>query len=386
MTMKPPPWFKKNQPSASNGGPKAATYSPRKINGKVLMLRDIPNGPPDPRPAKPAKPFKGGGGSFGGGGATGSWDAPAPPPFAIKGRNVTLPPAGCYHVRDCATKPLMGIEAVNVYSSPSEPTSGECRDIQAGSMLPLDEAFNSVTARTSGRSLYGGHKNPRGDRLNHRRLWYCPGPTKIWQTSQIGPLLDPARDPNEQRREPALFVPPMPPVAVPPLFGGRSAVVIGPTLPRSFEPASTSPPRGRSKERKGGKWARGAFRAMDFVSEASEMLDCVYDALPKATRKAWEKEHKPEGTWKKDGNRMIDQFGQYGISGADWKGPAIYMFYDQIDLDKMMVCLIKNHLSDKVMGLAQSRKAALTGQNTFGRGGSEQWLRNSGLLGRRRGK
>ena len=97
------------------------------------------------------------------------------------------------------------------------------------------------------------------------------------------------------------------------------------------------------------------YKALDAVSESAEVVDAVYDALPKDVRKRWEKERFPDARWIRDKNtgewvrvgveRPGDNFGQYGIDGADWKLQALYYNWHKVDVEKAIKNIIKNELN-----------------------------------------
>lgn len=152
---------------------------------------------------------------------------------------------------------------------------------------------------------------------------------------------------------PFIFV--FPPVAAP----------IAP-LPR---PRGRARPRARTRERKAKGAIRSIFRILDAVSESAEVVDCFYSALPKATRKRWEKGRDYDRNTR--GNQisrgLIDKAGQYGIDGADWKLQALYHNWDKVDFNEGMECAIKNHFEDQIVGAVgrQLSKRNLQGITTI---------------------
>jgi len=117
---------------------------------------------------------------------------------------------------------------------------------------------------------------------------------------------------------------------------------------RALPRLSIGPPPAGTKERKSREASAGVgvaiFRALDVVSEGAEVIDAFYEALPDNIRKRWEK------NFKRDKGFSIDQAGQYGIDGADWKASALYHNWDKVDLNRAASNLIKNHLEDKAWG------------------------------------
>ena len=49
-------------------------------------------------------------------------------------------------------------------------------------------------------------------------------------------------------------------------------------------------------------------------------------------------------------DRPGDQYGQYGIEGADWKAQALWEHWDKVDMEAAMENLFKNYVEDKVIG------------------------------------
>jgi len=86
------------------------------------------------------------------------------------------------------------------------------------------------------------------------------------------------------------------------------------------------------------------FNALDNVSEGAEVIDAIYKALPKSVRKRWEEKHGREAA------PFIDNAGQYGIDGADWKAKAIYYNMHKIDWDEAARNVIKNAVEDRILG------------------------------------
>lgn len=81
------------------------------------------------------------------------------------------------------------------------------------------------------------------------------------------------------------------------------------------------------------------FKALDEVSEASEIIDAFYDALPYEYQ-----------TCPKKGRGLADAAGQYGIDGADCKGMALYNHWDKVNMTEALKNVFKNYVSDKIIG------------------------------------
>lgn len=81
------------------------------------------------------------------------------------------------------------------------------------------------------------------------------------------------------------------------------------------------------------------FKVLDEVSEASEIIDAFYDALPYEYQ-----------TCPKKGRGLADAAGQYGIDGADCKGMALYNHWDKVNMTEALKNVFKNYVSDKIIG------------------------------------
>lgn len=199
---------------------------------------------------------------------------------------------------------------------------------------------------------------------------YLPGPRSfpVPTGSPTAPMINP--------NLPGALVPAMPPVpdmippdapAVDPVMKAEIGGAPEP-VPRWFarpKPSMTrsQPPKKGEKEKK----TRGPVqfghmlaKAMDTISEGAEVVDAVYKALPPKLRGAIEADpaHSDKRGW-------ADQFGQYGISGADWKLKAIYDNFDQLDAVEAFKNIIVNEAEDRVYGAAfRERKQVLAAGNS----------------------
>lgn len=121
------------------------------------------------------------------------------------------------------------------------------------------------------------------------------------------------------------------------------------------EPVRREPPREREKQRKAvtktAKIGIALFRALDAASESAEIVDAIYDALPEDVKKRW---------WRPD--RQGDNFGQYGLGGADWKLQALYYNWHRVDVVQAIKNIIKNELTDQTIGRIQAGLPVNTGQ------------------------
>lgn len=103
------------------------------------------------------------------------------------------------------------------------------------------------------------------------------------------------------------------------------------------------------------------LKVMDIVSESGEFVGAFYDALPKDVRQKWEAKYvnghfaEVDGKWKWviDKRGLIDNAGQYGIDGADWKARALWHNWHKVDIEQAIKNVIANELQDKILGLYQ---------------------------------
>lgn len=121
------------------------------------------------------------------------------------------------------------------------------------------------------------------------------------------------------------------------------------------DPRTRQPPKPGEKERKTTAQRIGIalFRILNNASEAGDVIDAGYNALPKHIR-----EDNPC-------NRAafgIDKGGQYGIDNADCKAKTLYENYGAMDPDKFINGVIKNAVKDTVEGALHR----LTPRNTGG--------------------
>lgn len=161
-----------------------------------------------------------------------------------------------------------------------------------------------------------------------------------------------------------------------PAFGvpGRNdtpVVMLPPPPPVGREPPAKGEKQGKLLS-KTAKVGIALFKALDVASEAAEVVDAVYEALPSDVRKRWEKAMFPDARWIKDKqtgkwikvgmDRPGDNFGQYGLDGADWKLRALYHNWHRLDKVEAVKNIIKNELQDQVIGAMQKRLPKNTGQ------------------------
>lgn len=133
-------------------------------------------------------------------------------------------------------------------------------------------------------------------------------------------------------------------------FAIRGGGPSGPTITRGGIGPSR-PPKPGQKERKGTTTMRVLLGLLDSLSEAAEVVDAVYEALPEKTKKQWDCSGKRPGfeDVTRSGN-MLDNAGQYGIDRADCKLAALWHNSHKIDLEKAVRNIIANQLQDRVIG------------------------------------
>lgn len=115
----------------------------------------------------------------------------------------------------------------------------------------------------------------------------------------------------------------------------------------------TPPPRG-TKEKKVRAEGLGLgvaiAKALDGLSEASEVVDAIYESLPDDVKRRWGKGRK---------ERDFDQMGQYGIDGADWKLEALWHNWHKINAPEAVKNILYNELEDRLYGRAYAAKDKL---------------------------
>lgn len=155
----------------------------------------------------------------------------------------------------------------------------------------------------------------------------------------------PVRHPKEEERDKGIL--PIPPFIVPPPFvfgvvpgapAGRPEIEEGGFRPRKR-------PRRKTRERKKYSTVAKIFKVLDALSESAEVVDCVFDSLPKPVQKKWKKDRPNRG--------LLDTAGQYGIDGADWKAQALWHNHKQVDWNKAFLCITANQIEDMIIGRLQ---------------------------------
>jgi hypothetical protein len=112
------------------------------------------------------------------------------------------------------------------------------------------------------------------------------------------------------------------------------------------ETVDREPPAKRERQRKAmsnsAKLGVALFKALDEISESAEVVDAIYQALPKPVRKKWGCDKIKRG--------LVDSAGQYGIDAADCKAKAIYHNAQNIDVMAAVENIFVNYLQDKLIG------------------------------------
>lgn len=116
--------------------------------------------------------------------------------------------------------------------------------------------------------------------------------------------------------------------------------------PRSRPRLRRRPPRGHKDKKilsQSKRFMLWLFNALDALSENSEIIGAFFDALPKDVRDRWSKgrEDRP----------FVDNGGQYGIDGADWKLQAVYHNWHKIDAEQALTNVARNLLQDQLYGV-----------------------------------
>lgn len=175
-------------------------------------------------------------------------------------------------------------------------------------------------------------------RQQHHRSWVKVG-------SAPGPYTFPHRSIDWFEPDPSNFERNRP--SSPPVPDEPPAVQGGSDPNRGFNPRRPAPPRAGEREIKAKGPLRTLLRVMDIISEAAEVVDAIYDALPVAVRRKWKCSDIKRG--------LIDNAGQYGISAADCKARALWHNWHSVDVDRAVKNIIRNELQDKFLGYINSK-------------------------------
>ncbi len=269
--------------------------------------------------------------------------------------SVTTPGTGWILVNEC--KAIGGGEQwfqLSAYPGPGS-LAAVCLGGQAGQITTPENSISPLDQS----GLTWGKWNVDQSRYTHIRNYGRIRPrTEQWSRTFIvsHPFMR-AKNPNVWR-----FVNPTPqPLSRPvprqaPASNRHRIVEIAPRpqnrpAPQTARAARSKPPPARTKEVKGkaGKLAAEMFNVLDKLSEAAEVVDSFYQALPKDVRKRWNRPERPG-----------DQMGQYGAEGADWKLQALYHNWEKVNMNEAIKNVLANQLEDKLYGEAHRAKDRLT--------------------------
>lgn len=113
--------------------------------------------------------------------------------------------------------------------------------------------------------------------------------------------------------------------------------------PSPILPVVREPPPSGEKQRKvitkSAAVGVALYKALHRTSEGFEIIDAVYDALPDDVKKRW---YRPE--------RQGDQYGPYGLHGADWKLRALYHNWHRLDPVEAIKNIFRNEFEDRLYG------------------------------------
>lgn len=274
---------------------------------------------------------------------------------------------------DANWAPPFAADYQQVHAHRLNPTTGASNhsneNIFGGSVLP-DADWSSVHTGDEVAQIVSGARSDLGD-FPAGEAYFDQGHAIRTETSGdpfvstpgdevIAPFRGwPEPDPNAMRRqltEPVVEFGSEPEQGVERIFD---------TSGRQLAVSPRRPPKRDTKEKKyltrAARFMAALFGGLDAISENAEIVDNFYDALPKATRDAYEKElgfrwmHLRSGKWVKVPPKalkrgLLDKAGQYGIDGADWKAKALWRYWDQVDTEAAFKNIINNQTQDFVYG------------------------------------
>lgn len=211
-------------------------------------------------------------------------------------------------------------------------------------------------------------------RMRHDKVWWVDAGSTFqayalnWAPYRPAPFTDPMADPNIVRPLPSS------PGNVPEAENWpRPAPRPRPENPPEWEwdsgPERAPRPRARFRSKRPGKGDKKIitmsrafmiwlFNALDGLSENSEVVGAFFDALPEDVQKRWSKgrEDRP----------FVDNGGQYGIDGVDWKLEAIYHNWHKIDAEEALWNVSRNLLQDQFYGVVHKNLPPGTFRATTG--------------------
>lgn len=239
-------------------------------------------------------------------------------------------------------------------TTPSTPPAGGA-GINGTFTIPAPSGFSETPPGADARRIQASDYFPHPDPTAvHPYAWvntwgiYAPAGTPLpinRPNFQFQPGL--VVDPNVVRNTPGVPVQPDPyDQADPEMVAPEEWQFASPSPYGDPSPHVRQPPGGTVKEGKAqstsAKVGVALYRALDSISEWSEVADALYEALPASVRSRWDRPDRP-----------IDQFGQYGINGADWKLQALWHNWDKVDIGQAVENIVDNYIEDKVIGAYQ---------------------------------
>ena len=120
-------------------------------------------------------------------------------------------------------------------------------------------------------------------------------------------------------------------------------------------------PARRTRERKAKTAIGTMLKILDIISETAEFVGAFYDALPEQTKRDWEQKYagghwvkiKGKYKWILKSRGLLDNAGQYGIDGADWKARALWHNWHKVDIEQAFKNVIANEFQDRILGMYQ---------------------------------
>jgi hypothetical protein len=106
---------------------------------------------------------------------------------------------------------------------------------------------------------------------------------------------------------------------------------------------------------------------LDHLSEGSEAVSAIYDALPEDVKDNWQCDQALKRAAKFSSFGDDGQAGQYGLQATDCHLRAIYHNAHRIDMNQAFENLAQNQIVDRVVGLAMQHRNRLIGRGTANR-------------------
>jgi hypothetical protein len=268
-----------------------------------------------------------------------------------------IPPSGWSLIGRCFTK---GPPNGWVSHSPNITYANNCLGLQAGTEIASMDADPLALGVTH--ALWNDARTRYTHILNYTRSLGSQSATTTHRYHP-GSRLNAYISPNVMRAinltpQPLGITAPSPSLAPEPspLYQRAVEISIGASprkAPSVLRASRSQPKKPNVKERKGkaGQLGAALFKALDALSEGSEVVDAFYQALPKSTRKEW---------GRRNPDKPDDNQGQYGLGGAEWKAQALYHNWHKVDLAKAIKNVLANELEDRLYGAAHKARGDLT--------------------------